>query len=264
MLYVFVPFLLSLAANSLLLSCNLSHDVICLETRVGCQALRNCYASGWVESVLPKLIYPRRTPESKEYTTINTHQGLYQHKRLTLRSHRCRIHFSTHNLKRVERPSRLLCLYWRHNDLWGNRWNPPGESSSCVTAITGMWTQVEPQQVPFHATPSCLPGHDYFSWESKNHQRGRRTHQCTGTAVLPGSVNFLRKFVPDFARIASSLYQLLCKEIPCKWGKLEQEALNNRKATLCPDSLLRRYDPASTLILQCDASPLLQSGPNDS
>ena len=64
-----------------------------------------------------------------------------------------------------------------------------------------------------------------------------------------GNANFLRKFVPDFARIASPLYQLLCKETPWKWGKLEQEALHNLKAALCSDSVLRHYDPASKSIL---------------
>ena len=35
-----------------------------------------------------------------------------------------------------------------------------------------------------------------------------------------GSAKFFRKFVPDFERIASTLYQLLCKETRWKWGKL--------------------------------------------
>ena len=76
--------------------------------------------------------------------------------------------------------------------------------------------------------------------------------------------------MPDFARIASSLYQLLCKETPWKWGKLEQEAFHNLKAALCSDSALRHYNRASKRILQCDASSvgvgakLLQPGRDDS
>ena len=85
-----------------------------------------------------------------------------------------------------------------------------------------------------------------------------------------GSANFLRKFLPDFARIASPLYQLLYKETRWKWGKLEQEAFHNLKAALCSDSVLRHYDRTSKLILQCDASfvgveaTVLQPGPDDS
>ncbi|XP_068680361.1 uncharacterized protein [Montipora foliosa] len=85
-----------------------------------------------------------------------------------------------------------------------------------------------------------------------------------------GSANFPRKFVPDFARIASPLYQLLRKETPWKGGKLEPEAFNNLKATLCCDSVPRQYDSTSKLILQCDASSvgvgatLLQPGPDHS
>jgi len=63
-----------------------------------------------------------------------------------------------------------------------------------------------------------------------------------------GSASFLRKFAPDFARIASRLYQLICKETSWKWEIMEQEPQSH----LCSDSILRLYDPASKLILQCD------------
>ena len=69
-----------------------------------------------------------------------------------------------------------------------------------------------------------------------------------------GSANFLRKFVPDFAKLASPLYGLLPKEVPWRWSKLEQDAFDNIKAALCSDSVLRHYDPMAELILQSDAS----------
>ena len=83
-----------------------------------------------------------------------------------------------------------------------------------------------------------------------------------------GSANFLRKFVPDFAKLASPLYGLLRKEVPWSWSKLEQDAFDNIKAALCSDSVLRHYDPMAELVLQCDASSvgvgaaLLQPGPD--
>ena len=85
-----------------------------------------------------------------------------------------------------------------------------------------------------------------------------------------GSANFLRKFVPDFAKLASPLYGLLRKEVPWRWSKLEQDAFDNIKAALCSDSVLRHYDPMAELILQCEASSvgvgaaLLQPGPDGS
>ena len=71
------------------------------------------------------------------------------------------------------------------------------------------------------------------------------------------SANFLGKFVPDFATIASPLYQLLCKETRWKRGKLEQEAFHKLKASLCSDSVLRHYDPTSKSILHCGASSVV-------
>ena len=83
-----------------------------------------------------------------------------------------------------------------------------------------------------------------------------------------GSANFLRKFVPDFAKLASPLYRLLRKEVSWRWSKLEQDSFDNIKAALCSDSVLRHYDPMAELVLQCDASSvgvgaaLLQPGPD--
>ena len=83
-----------------------------------------------------------------------------------------------------------------------------------------------------------------------------------------GSANFLRKFVPDFAKLASPLYGLLRKEVPWRWSKLEQDAFDNIKTALCSDSVLCHYDPLAELVLQCDASSvgvgaaLLQPGPD--
>ena len=111
---------------------------------------------------------------------------------------------------------------------------------------------------------------------SPTKERGKAIREAEAPTNVPElqsclrSANLLRKFVPDFARIASPLYQLLCKETPWKWEKLEQEAFHNLKASLCSDSVLRHYDSASKLILQCDASSvgvgatLPQPGPDDS
>ena len=76
------------------------------------------------------------------------------------------------------------------------------------------------------------------------------------------------KFVPELAKLASPLSELLRKEVPWRWSILEQDAFDNIKAALCSDSVLRHYDPIAELILQCDASSvdlgaaLLQPGPD--
>ena len=67
-----------------------------------------------------------------------------------------------------------------------------------------------------------------------------------------GSANFLRKFVPDFAKIALTLYSLLSKEAPWKWSKTEQVAFDSIKAVLCIfrfySSSLRSHSWASSTV----------------
>ena len=83
-----------------------------------------------------------------------------------------------------------------------------------------------------------------------------------------GSANFLSKFVPYFAKLASPLYGLLRKEVPWSWSKLEQDVFDDIKAALCSDSVLRHYYSLAELVLQCDPSSvgvgaaLLQTGPD--
>ena len=59
-----------------------------------------------------------------------------------------------------------------------------------------------------------------------------------------GSANFICKFVPDFARIASPLYQLLCKEK--RWnGENWNKKLSITSKLLCAPILF--YDPTIQL-----------------
>ena len=71
-----------------------------------------------------------------------------------------------------------------------------------------------------------------------------------------GTANFLRKFVPGFAKICFPLYKLLRKGTQWTWGKDEQNAFVNIKSALCSDSVLRHYNCNAELVLQCDASSI--------
>ena len=69
-----------------------------------------------------------------------------------------------------------------------------------------------------------------------------------------GSANFLRKFVPDFAKLASPLYGLLRKEVPWRWSKLERTLLITSRL-LC--ALIRFYVTSVGV-----GAALLQPGPD--
>ena len=80
----------------------------------------------------------------------------------------------------------------------------------------------------------------------------------TGVAELRsflGIVNYYGKFLPDLATTAAPLYNLLCKNAPWQWGKIQQSAFEKVKALQSSD-LLVHYNPKKKIILAADASPL--------
>ena len=217
------------------------------------------------------------TPESRKYTTINTHQGLYQYKRLTY-GVTSAVSIFQRTIENVLKGLPGCCV--RIDDILvsgetdeihlENLHRVLQRLQECGLSLNPNKFHFMLDQVVYLGTTISAEG------ISPTKERVKAIREAEAPTNVPelqsflGSANFLCKFVPDFARTASPLYQLLCKETPWKWGKLEQEAFHNLKAALCSDSVLRHYDPASKLILQCDASSvgvgatLLQPGPDDS
>lgn len=71
-----------------------------------------------------------------------------------------------------------------------------------------------------------------------------------------GLANFYRKFVPDFATIASPLTDLTKKGLPnhVKWGSNEQQAFTKLKSALVSSPVLKLPNFDSSFLVQTDAS----------
>ena len=69
-----------------------------------------------------------------------------------------------------------------------------------------------------------------------------------------GSVNYVRRFIPNLAGLLSPLHRLLKKNVPWQWTKTEDEAFRKLKDALCSTEVLAYYSPDQPLVLQTDAS----------
>ncbi|KAG8703852.1 hypothetical protein FRC09_003909 [Ceratobasidium sp. 395] len=69
-----------------------------------------------------------------------------------------------------------------------------------------------------------------------------------------GFVNFYRKFVPNYSRVAAPLFQLLRKEQPWAWEKEQEEAFEALRNALRSAPLLIQPDPEKQFFVECDAS----------
>ena len=70
-----------------------------------------------------------------------------------------------------------------------------------------------------------------------------------------GLVNYYGKFLHNLASTAASLYQLLQKDAPWVWGKVQRAAFKDVKKLLQSSDLLVHFDPQKQLVLDCDDSP---------
>lgn len=69
-----------------------------------------------------------------------------------------------------------------------------------------------------------------------------------------GMVNFCSKFIKDYSRILLPLFDLLKKNAPWVWGKSQQQSFEQIKSALISSPVLTHYSDKQQLILTCDAS----------
>ena len=83
---------------------------------------------------------------------------------------------------------------------------------------------------------------------------------------LLGMVQYLSKFLPQLSTITEPLCQLGHRDTEWKWSTIHDSAVHKVKDLICKAPVLRYFDPAIELTLQCDASEsglgyaLLQQG----
>ena len=69
-----------------------------------------------------------------------------------------------------------------------------------------------------------------------------------------GLASFYRRLVPEFAKIARPLTQLLRKEAPFQWAEQQQTAFSDLKTVLCSERVLAYPNFKNPFILAMDAS----------
>jgi len=217
------------------------------------------------------------TPESRQYTTINTHKGLYQYKRLTYGINSA-VSIFQRTMENVLSDIPGCCVYIDDILVTGKNDDEHLQNlHKVLQRLQECGLKLKPDKFHFKMDEIVYLG---FSIKAAGVSPTTEKVEAIQNAKPPtcvselqsfiGAANFLRKFVPDFARIAYPLYQLLRKGVPWRWGKVEKEAFNKLKEAMCADTVLRHYDPAAPLELQCDASSLgvgavlLQPGPDGS
>ena len=81
-----------------------------------------------------------------------------------------------------------------------------------------------------------------------------RPSDIEGVRRLNGFVNYLAKFLPRLSDVMEPIRQLTRKNVPWTWSDAQENALKQVKKLVTEAPVLRFYDPAKPLSIQCDSS----------
>ena len=73
-------------------------------------------------------------------------------------------------------------------------------------------------------------------------------------------VNFYRRFIYDYNKIAASLTCLICKDVAFKWFSECEDAFNTLKRAFTSDVILHHYNSDLKLVVKTDASDYVSEG----
>lgn len=198
--------------------------------------------------------------ESKKYTTVNTHKGLFVYNRLCFG-----INSAVSIFQRImENVMKDLNVVVYLDDLLvmgRDETEHLMNLDKVLQQLQENGLRVEKAKCDFGKTQIEYLGHMLDGkgvYPSKD--KVRAVHDApTPTNIKElraflGLVNYYGRFLPQQSTVLAPLYRLLKDQTKWGWSKVEQNAFDRCKEMLASDKVLVHYDPNLPLSLACDAS----------
>jgi hypothetical protein len=215
-------------------------------------------------------------PKSRKFTTINTHKGLYQYKRLTYGINSA-VSIFQRAMENVLRDLPGCCVYVDDILITGetdeihitNLYKVLDRLQECGLRLKKDKFHLMLNEITYLGFSISASGISPTKEKVKALQEAKHPTNVLELQSFIGTANFLRRFIPSFAELMSPLYDLLHKNSKWTWGTSQETAFNKIKTFLCSEVLLRHYNPEKELVVHCDASSvgvgavLLQPGNNN-
>lgn len=201
-------------------------------------------------------------PESRKYTTINTHKGLYQFTRMPFGISAASAIFQ----KRIEEVLQgLRCVLVRADDILVSGVDDADHMRNLEGVLTrlreaGLRAKrakchfMEPE-VKYMGYAVSESGHRPVEDKAKAVLEAPEPKDTTQLKSYLGMLNYYGRFLPNLATVLEPLHWLLRKGNRWCWGRLQQEAFGKTKRLLGSAEVLMHYDPKLPVRVECDASP---------
>ncbi|KAH7461789.1 hypothetical protein FOMA001_g18899 [Fusarium oxysporum f. sp. matthiolae] len=126
---------------------------------------------------------------------------------------------------------------------------------------------VEPEKSHFHVTKVDFLGHTITPGEIRMEKKKvsavaewKEPSNVKETQAFLGFVNYYRRFIKDFSKIANPLTELTKKDKPFAWNDEAQEAFDGLKQSILSEPVLAMFDPDKEIELETDSSDFALGG----
>lgn len=200
--------------------------------------------------------------DSKKFTTINTHKGLYQYNRLCygissspgifqrtmdnilqgIKHVRARVDdILITGKSRAEHISNLKEVLKRLRDA-GMRLKQT-KCKFMTPEVIYLGHKIDEEGIhPIHEKVQAI-------------EKLARPTNMKELQAFCGMINYYSRFLPNLSMIMNPLYKLLRKEIKWNWTEKQENAWKKSKNLLLSSNVLVHFDVLKDVILACDASP---------
>ena len=200
--------------------------------------------------------------DSKKFTTINTHKGLFQYNRLPFGISTAPSIFQR-LMENLLRDLPNVCVYIDDILVSGkNEADHLHNLEQVLARLTSAGITLKHSKCIFATTSVEYLGHIIDSnglhpspTKVQAIQEAPAPTNVTELRAFLGLVNYYHKFLPNVSDVLAPLHSLLCKGIKWTWTDPQQTAFDEVKQLLQSSSLLVHYDSEKPLFLYCDASP---------
>ncbi|XP_020898619.1 uncharacterized protein K02A2.6, partial [Exaiptasia diaphana] len=200
--------------------------------------------------------------ESKVYTTINTHCGLFQYNRLPFGISSATAIFQR-TIESLLQGIENTAVYIDDIILTGK--NDKEHMDTLDQVLKGLedaGLRLKRSKCIFMAEEVTCLGHRIDKAgihpvpdKVEAIANARRPTNVGELKSFLGLLNYYGKFLPDLSTRLATLHKLLRKEQKWSWRKEQQQSFDDVKKLILSADFLAHYDPRKELLLQCDASP---------
>lgn len=198
---------------------------------------------------------------SRDYLTVNTHQGLYQDQRLPYGVAYAPAIWQRAMDQVLQGIPGVACYL---DDIIVTGRSTEGHLTNIETVLKRLQTyglKVNESKCQFLQDSVEYCGHVIS--ECGLHQSCKkvqavaempRPSDVTQLRSFLGVVQYYAKFLPNLASRLEPLHELLKKDVKWNWGQEQEQSFNKVKEMLLEDRVLTHFDPDLEVILACDSS----------